>query len=95
VLLLVQHRRNPHSMVVRAQQIIEGLHKQIVGVVLNRVPANSSDDYGYYTRNYAYYSSREDRSSRRKKRSQEDKSEGRRGDERISFSERGGERRRE
>jgi len=59
VLLLIQHRRNPHSMVVRAQQIVEGLHKEIVGVVLNRVPVNSSDDYGYYTRNYAYYSSRD------------------------------------
>jgi capsular exopolysaccharide synthesis family protein len=58
ILLLVQHRRNPHSMVIRAQQVIEGLHKHIVGVVLNRVPKNSSDDYGYYTRNYAYYSSR-------------------------------------
>jgi polysaccharide biosynthesis transport protein len=95
ILLLVQHRRNPHSMVVRAQQIIEGLHKQIVGVVLNRVPANSSDDYGYYTRNYAYYSSREDRSSERRKRSQSDKVERSRSDERIAFSERGGEKRRE
>ncbi len=91
VLLLVQYRRNPHSMVVRAQQIIEGLHKQIVGVVLNRVPANSSDDYGYYTRNYAYYSARENRSSeRREKRArlESDRKNVTGGDERISFNER-------
>ncbi len=61
VILLVQHRRNPQSMVLRAQQIIEGLGKTVLGVVLNRVPKNSSEDYGYYTRNYAYYSSRPSR----------------------------------
>ncbi|MGC4075392.1 MAG: polysaccharide biosynthesis tyrosine autokinase [Nibricoccus sp.] len=91
VLLLVQHRRNPHSMVIRAQQIIEGLHKQVVGVVLNRVPANSSDDYGYYTRNYAYYSARENRSSERRdkrSRSEDDAKQASRSGERIAFTER-------
>ncbi|MDR2674230.1 MAG: polysaccharide biosynthesis tyrosine autokinase [Opitutaceae bacterium] len=61
VLLLVQYRRNPQSMVVRAQQIITGLRKEILGIVLNRVPGNAGDDYGYYTGNYAYYSSRDAR----------------------------------
>ncbi len=54
--LLVQHRRNPQSMVLRAQQIIEGLKTPILGVVLNQVPLHSGEDYGYYTNNYAYYS---------------------------------------
>lgn len=71
VLLLIQHRRNPQSMVMRAQQIIESLGKTVLGVVLNRVPSNSGEDYGYYTRNYDYYSSRGKRSSRRRSRSEE------------------------
>jgi len=83
--LLIQHRRNPQSMVLRAQQIIEGLNnKHLLGVVLNRVPQNSSEDYGYYTRNYAYYSSRPSRSERRRSSSENKES----GEERIAFSER-------
>ncbi len=87
VLLLVQHRRNPHSMVLRAQQILEGLRKPPVGIVLNRVPVNSHDDYGYYTRNYAYYRSREDapRGSEKRRSSRSDR--GSAGGERIAFSE--------
>ena len=53
--LLIQHRRNPASMVVRAQQIIEGLKTPLLGVVLNQVPTGAGDDYGYYTSNYSYY----------------------------------------
>jgi capsular exopolysaccharide synthesis family protein len=54
--LLIQHRRNPQSMVLRAQQIVESLKTPLIGVVLNQVPPNSGEDYGYYTNNYAYYS---------------------------------------
>jgi capsular exopolysaccharide synthesis family protein len=53
--LLIQHRRNPQSMVLRAQQIVENLKTPLTGVVLNQVPANAGTDYGYYTNNYAYY----------------------------------------
>jgi capsular exopolysaccharide synthesis family protein len=55
VVLLIQHRRNPASMVLRAQQIIEGLKTPLLGVVLNQVPVGTGDDYGYYTNNYSYY----------------------------------------
>lgn len=55
-ILLIQHRRNPAAMVLRAQQIVAGVKTPLLGVVLNQVPANSGEDYGYYTRNYAYYS---------------------------------------
>jgi capsular exopolysaccharide synthesis family protein len=55
-ILLIQHRRNPQSMVLRAQQIVESLKTPLVGVVLNQVPQNAGGDYGYYTSNYAYYS---------------------------------------
>jgi capsular exopolysaccharide synthesis family protein len=85
--LLIQHRRNPQSMVLRAQQIIESLNnKQIVGVVLNRVPQNSGEDYGYYTRNYSYYSTRPSRSERRRSSSESRESR----DERIAYAERNG-----
>ena len=43
-------------MVLRAQQIIAGLNTPLLGVVLNQVPTGGGEDYGYYTRNYAYYS---------------------------------------
>jgi len=84
--LLIQHRRNPQSMVLRAQQIIESLNnnRHIVGVVLNRVPQNSGEDYGYYTRNYAYYSSHPSRSERRH--SSAESREAR--EERIAYAER-------
>jgi len=55
VVLLIQHRRNPQSMVLRAQQIVSALKTPLIGVVLNQVPANAGGDYGYYTNNYAYY----------------------------------------
>ena len=54
-ILLIQHRRNPQSMVVRAQQILTGLKTPLLGVVLTQVPLNSGEDYGYYTNNYSYY----------------------------------------
>ena len=57
IILLVQHRRNPESMVQRARQIIlENLKVPIIGVVLNQVPSGTGEDYGYYTANYSYYS---------------------------------------
>lgn len=54
--MLIQHRRNPQSMIVRAQQIVASLKTPLIGVVLNQVPQNAGGDYGYYTNNYAYYS---------------------------------------
>ena len=55
VLLLIQYRRNPLSMVLRAQQTITALDKEILGVTLNRVPKNAGGDYSYYSNNYSYY----------------------------------------
>ncbi|MFZ9682856.1 MAG: polysaccharide biosynthesis tyrosine autokinase [Cephaloticoccus sp.] len=54
--LLIQHRRNPQSMVVRAQQVIASIKTPLLGVVLNQVPTGTGEDYGYYTHNYSYYS---------------------------------------
>jgi len=55
-ILLIQHRRNPASMVLRAQQTIVGLKTPILGAVLTQVPRGSGEDYGYYTQAYSYYS---------------------------------------
>jgi polysaccharide biosynthesis transport protein len=63
--LLIQHRRNPQSMVLRAQQIVESLKTPLIGVVLNQVPHNAGGDYGYYTNNYAYYTDAAEAKSRR------------------------------
>ena len=85
--LLIQHRRNPQSMVLRAQQIIDGLKTPILGVVLNQVPGGSGDDYDYYTRNYEYYG--EDGKHRRRKATPAAKDSGVRpsGSERIGLTE--------
>jgi len=56
IVMLIQHRRNPESMVQRAKQIIDGLKVPVIGVVLNQVPTGTGEDYGYYTNNYSYYS---------------------------------------
>lgn len=63
--LLIQHRRNPQSMVMRAQQIVEGIKTPLLGVVLSQVPTGTGEDYGYYTNNYSYYSEGATKPSRR------------------------------
>lgn len=80
--LLIQHRRNPESMVLRAKQIIDGLKVKIVGVILNQVPTGTGEDYGYYTANYSYYSHEQGGSSAA------DASPGARAAEKLEFAER-------
>jgi capsular exopolysaccharide synthesis family protein len=63
--LLIQHRRNPQSMVLRAQQIVDSLKTPLIGVVLNQVPMSAGGDYAYYTNNYAYYGDTSATKSRR------------------------------
>jgi capsular exopolysaccharide synthesis family protein len=62
-ILLIQHRRNPASMVVRAQQTIASLKTPLLGAVLTQVPRGSGEDYGYYTQAYSYYKSESPRGS--------------------------------
>ncbi|MBI5381968.1 MAG: polysaccharide biosynthesis tyrosine autokinase [Opitutae bacterium] len=85
VVLLIQHRRNPQSMVLRAQQIIGGLNARLLGVVLNQVPLGGGEDYGYYTHNYAYYS---DSGKKRRRRSADSaRPSGSTGDDRMDLTE--------
>ncbi len=78
--LLIQHRRNPESMVQRARQIIEKLKVPIIGVVLNQVPTGTGEDYSYYTNNYSYY-------SHDKETAASDAPAGKRGTERLDLTE--------
>jgi capsular exopolysaccharide synthesis family protein len=79
-ILMIQHRRNPASMVLRAQQIIVGLKTPILGAVLTQVPRNSGEDYGYYTRAYSYYSEGDSGGAGRHGRRHGGKADGPRGD---------------
>jgi succinoglycan biosynthesis transport protein ExoP len=54
-LLLVQHRRNPQAMTIRAQQTLLSARTPLLGAILNQVPSGGGEDYGYYTHNYSYY----------------------------------------
>jgi succinoglycan biosynthesis transport protein ExoP len=67
-ILLIQHRRNPASMVLRAQQTITALKTPILGAVLTQVPKGSGEDYSYYTQAYSYYSGRQKEDARGKRR---------------------------
>ena len=76
-LLLIQHRRNPQAMTIRAQQTLKSAHTPLIGTILNQVPSGGGEDYGYYTNNYSYYgekSSTERASPRSKARKHESKS---------------------
>jgi capsular exopolysaccharide synthesis family protein len=84
VVLVIQHRRNPQSMVMRARQVIDGLKTPILGVVLSQVPEGAGDDYGYYTKNYAYYS---DSGHEHRKKSDGEPAAARKGPERLELRE--------
>lgn len=55
VLLVVQHRRHPRRMILRAKQTIDTHANELAGLVLNRVPLSAEGEYQYYHANYAYY----------------------------------------
>lgn len=55
VVLVVQHRRNPASMTIRAKETVENVGGEVLGIVMNQVPNTGDEDYGYYTANYAQY----------------------------------------
>ncbi|MEO0795691.1 MAG: polysaccharide biosynthesis tyrosine autokinase [Verrucomicrobiota bacterium] len=59
VMLVIQHRRHPRRMVMRAKQTIEKYTGQLAGLVLNRVPLSADGEYQYYHANYAYYRSQD------------------------------------
>jgi capsular exopolysaccharide synthesis family protein len=62
VVMVVEYRRFPRTMLQRVKQAIENVGGHLIGVVLNKVETKHDQGYQYYTNYYNYYSPRaEDR----------------------------------
>jgi len=59
VLLVVQYRKYPRIMTLRAKKIIENVGGRVVGVVLNNINI-MRDDYYYYYHSYGHYQAEEE-----------------------------------
>ena len=55
VILVIQHRRYPREISLRAKKAIEEVHGNCVGMVLNCVAIKSDDSYYYYSNYGSYY----------------------------------------
>ena len=64
VILVIQHRRYPREISLRAKRAIEEVHGNCVGMVLNCVAVKSDDAYYYYSNYGNYY---KDKGVRKKK----------------------------
>lgn len=65
VILVIQHRRYPREISLRAKRAIEEVHGNCVGMVLNCVAVKSDDSYYYYS-NYGNYYKKAGRVKKRK-----------------------------
>ena len=52
VLLVIQHRRHPRGVALRAKTLIQHAGGKMMGVVLNNI--NLQRDYSYYYQQYSY-----------------------------------------
>jgi Mrp family chromosome partitioning ATPase len=59
VLLVVQYRKYPRDMIIRAKQMLDTLGVPQVGVVLNNINIMRDDYYYYYHSYYSNYYSPE------------------------------------
>jgi succinoglycan biosynthesis transport protein ExoP len=66
VILVIQHRRYPREISLRAKRAIEEVHGNCVGMVLNCVAVKSDDSYYYYSSYGNYYKKKTDRTKKRK-----------------------------
>jgi succinoglycan biosynthesis transport protein ExoP len=62
VLLVIQHRRYPRDISLRAKRAVQEVKGRLMGVVLNAVSIKSDDAYYYYS-SYGdyYYGSKKDK----------------------------------
>jgi len=65
VILVIQHRRYPREISLRAKRAIEEVHGNCVGMVLNCVSVKSDDAYYYYS-SYGDYYNKTDRIRKKK-----------------------------
>ena len=66
VILVIQHRRYPREISLRAKRAIEEVHGNCVGMVLNCVAVKSDDSYYYYSSYGNYYKKKTDRTKKKK-----------------------------
>src|SRR5258708_28964873 len=57
-LQVIQYRRYPQTMNVRAKQMIEKVGGNLVGIVLNNINVSQDENYYYYSGYYHDYYSR-------------------------------------
>ena len=61
VLQVIQYRRYPQPMTIRAKQMIEKVGGNLLGIVLNNINMASDENYYYYSGYYYdYYAKSED-----------------------------------
>jgi capsular exopolysaccharide synthesis family protein len=60
VLQVIQYRRYPQPMNIRAKQMIEKVGGNFIGIVLNNINVSQDESYYYYTGYYHDYSSRDE-----------------------------------
>jgi len=65
VILVIQHRRYPREISLRAKRAIEEVHGNCVGMVLNCVAVKSDDSYYYYSSYGNYYKKKTDRKKKK------------------------------
>ncbi|HWH68984.1 MAG TPA: hypothetical protein VNT26_06350, partial [Candidatus Sulfotelmatobacter sp.] len=82
VLQVIQYRRYPQPMTIRAKQMIEKVGGNLLGIVLNNISMAADENYYYYSGYYYdYYSKQDDESDKdggsdkKKSGSEEDKVE--------------------
>ncbi len=75
VLQVIQYRRYPQPMTIRAKQMIEKVGGNLLGIVLNNINMASDENYYYYSGYYYdYYSKQDDDSDKDSGRSKKKKS---------------------
>ena len=58
VVMVIEYRRFPRTMLQRVKQSIENVGGHLIGVVLNKVETKHDQGYQYYTNYYSYHSPR-------------------------------------
>ena len=64
VLLVIQHRKYPRVVSVRARDLIENMGGNLLGVVMNNINISRDYSYYYYQNHYYYHGEREKGSKR-------------------------------
>lgn len=64
---VIQYRKYPQAMTIRAKQMVEKIGKNLVGIVLNNINMSQDSDYYYYSGYYYdYYYSKSDKAEEEK-----------------------------